>query len=327
MTLISSIIFRASAFQAGRRSPGESGAAATLNVIVELPDNQAGDKKVESEGATRKRDAPANPNSPDVHISPGQAELYDAGILQQIDYLRPDYSPARIVFLVDNSETLRASTAQLGDALMLLVSELYEGDQAMVVAYDRRPDVLEEFTSEKPKLRLATSKFRKGEASGSTDAMKEVDSPRLLDAMQATLNDALRLETGISKRLIVLLSDGYDRESETSYNVLLQNLQRDNVVVYAVKFEDRTRGVSRRKALKPEDLLVRLTAGTGGRIIDAKRWGSIARGVMREIAERWFQLAYHPRGVNPLLARRLLLLPNDRQIRLRTKAQQPPEPL
>lgn len=291
--------FRAHGLQAGRKAPGDgSGGLATLNVIVEATANRVVDPQ----------------KSPDPRANE-RAELYDAGILQQIEYFRPDYSPARIVFLIDNSETLRATTDQRREAVVQLSNQLYQSDQAMIVAFDQHSDVIEEFTSDKNKLKSLTEKLGKGTA------------PRLLDAIQATMNDALRLEVGISKRVVFLLSDGYDGDSGTPFQVVLRNLQRDNIILYAIKFDDRTRGAPRRKALKPEETLNRLTSGTGGRIVEAKQLANSARGIMREIAEQWYQLTYRPAGINPLIARRLLLIANDRQFKLRTKSEQPPERL
>ena len=136
-----------------------------LNVILESPAISSADHQ----------------DPKDFRIASEKAELYDAGILQRIEYFRPDYSPARIVFLVDNSETVRATATERREAVMRFVGELYEGDQAMIIAYDQHPEVLEEFTADKNKLKVATEKFGRGSAT------------RLLDAVQATLNDALRL--------------------------------------------------------------------------------------------------------------------------------------
>ncbi|MBI4469614.1 MAG: VWA domain-containing protein [Acidobacteria bacterium] len=286
--------------QAGRKSPSDgSGGLATLNVIVETA----------SGGSTAK-----DPAARDF-LSADKIELYDAGIEQRIEYFRPDYSPARLVILVDNSESVRAAADQRRAAINALVDQLYEGGQAMLVAYDRHPEVLEEFTADKARIRRAAEKLGKG------------GSPRLLDAIMASLNDALRLEVGISKRVIMLISDGYDDDSRTPFPTVLRNLQRDNVLVYAVRFEDRTRGASRRRALKPAEMLTQLTSGTGGRILDAKQMAEAARPLMKELSEQWYQLTYRPQGINPLIARRLLLTSDDRGAKLRTKSAQPSERL
>lgn len=278
--------------QAHRRSASDTGSVQMmLPVILEAPPGDA-----EPPAFTREK-----------------FELYDAGVAQQIEYLRPDYSPAKIVILVDNTETLRAVPAEMTKAVTALTANLYQGDQVMLIAYDRHPEVLEEFTDNRAKVDKATRLFRKQ------------GTPRLLDAIQATINDALRVQIGASKRVIVLISDGYDLESTTPVKAVLTDLQRENILVYILQIQDRTLGAPRRKALKPEEMVERLTKGTGGRVFPLKEAETAAREIMREVSERWYQLSYKPQGVNRFNTRRLLITVNDPKIRLRTKLEQPGE--
>jgi len=279
--------------QAGRREVVERmGASVILNVIVEPKDGRQ-----------------------EIQLTREKLELYDAGIEQQIEAVQPDYSAARIALLLDASDSLRAEPGQLLQVVKAFSAHLYEGDQMMVIAYGEEPEVLEEFTADRGKLEQAGLR------------LKRVSSTkvRLWDALQATLDDALRLQVGYSKRVIVLVSDGFDRESQMSPDVVLAHLARENVLVYVLQADDRTRGATRRRALKPEEAVARLVQGTGGKAYPLKDAERAAREILEELNQRCYQVIYKPQGVNPLNRRRILLLANDPTLTLRTKAEHPGE--
>jgi VWFA-related protein len=268
------------------------GASVILNVIVEPKDGRQ-----------------------EIQLTREKLELYDAGIEQQIEAVQPDYSAARIALLLDASDSLRAEPGQLLQVVKAFSAHLYEGDQMMVIAYGEEPEVLEEFTADRGKLEQAGLR------------LKRVSSTkvRLWDALQATLDDALRLQVGYSKRVIVLVSDGFDRESQMSPDVVLAHLARENVLVYVLQADDRTRGATRRRALKPEEAVARLVQGTGGKAYPLKDAERAAREILEELNQRCYQVIYKPQGVNPLNRRRILLLANDPTLTLRTKAEHPGE--
>ena len=60
--------------------------------------------------------------------------LYENGFEQQIRNFSPDPSPARIVILVDNSQTLPADVEKLKRATMEFAYEIFDGDQLFVIA-------------------------------------------------------------------------------------------------------------------------------------------------------------------------------------------------
>ncbi|MBI3949180.1 MAG: VWA domain-containing protein [Acidobacteria bacterium] len=280
------------AAQAGRRSPSDTGlTAVTLPVILESAPAQ-GDRNA---------------------ISRDQIELYDGGIIQEIEYFRPDYSPAKMVVLVDNTERMQASVAEMTEAVKALAANLYQGDQMMVIGYDEQPEIIQDFTDDRKKLAAGGAMFRKK------------DSPKSLDALQATINDVFRLQIGVTKRVIVLISDGYDWESTTPVKSVVEDLARENIVVYVLQTQDRTYGAPRRRAMKPVDLIEKLTKATGGRAFPLKESQQAAREILQELSERWYQLSYKPKGVNSFNTRRLLITVSDPKIHLRTKLEQPGE--
>jgi VWFA-related protein len=191
--------------------------------------------------------------------------------------------------------------------------EIYEGDKVMVIGYDTKPEVITEFTDDPKQLQSTLSLLRK------------TDTPRLFDALNVVMEDVLRPEVGFSKRVIVIVGDGLDRDSKIKFDELLSKLQDENVTIYAIQVRDRTRGALRKDAPKPAEALKQLAEGTGGKIYsmddDVK---TSVKEICDELRNNRYQLTYYPEGINPINKRLLLISSSDATIQLRYKGWHPP---
>ena len=244
-------------------------------------------------------------------VTQKELALYDGGMEQTIQTFTPDPSPARIVLLVDNSLGLRADVEKLQQATREFAYEIYEGDQVMVIGYDKQAEIVAEWTDDAKKIEAALPSFRKqGE-------------PHLFDALAAVVNDALGPLTGATrKRVIVLVADGLDRGSKTSFEKVYKDLLRQDITVYALQIPDRTGGALRRDRLKPAQVIQKLTEGTGGRVLSVNEPREAAQAICDELRKRRYLLAYTPASIPLLDARRLLIVPGD-GVSVRHKLQQP----
>lgn len=248
------------------------------------------------------------------NIIPKQViEFYDGGVKQQVQTFSPDPTPARIVVLMDNSLTLQSDTKKLAGVPAAFAPEIYEGDKVMVIGYDTKPEVITEFTDDPKQLQSTLSLLRK------------TDTPRLFDALNVVMEDVLRPEVGFSKRAIVIVGDGLDRDSKIKFDELLSKIQDENVTVYAVQVKDRTRGALRKDAPKPAEALKQLTEGTGGKIysMDDEVKDSV-KNICDELRNNRYQLTYYPEGINPINKRLLLISSSDVTVQLRYKGWHPP---
>src|SRR5262245_11919506 len=184
-------------------------------------------------------------------ITSKELSVYDNGVEQSIRNFTPDPSPARLVLLVDNSLTIRADVEKLEQAAREFAYEIFEGDKMLIVGYDEQAEIVADWTDDAKSIETALKTFRKkGE-------------PHLFDALSAVVDEALRPLAG-QKRAIVVISDGLDRGSKTSFDEVLAKLQSQDVTVYAVQAIDRTRGAIRRDVPKPKQVIDKLVEGTGG---------------------------------------------------------------
>lgn len=280
--------------------------ATIVNVFVHRIDDPNKPKSLLSGSAVKKEE--------EENVLPKQAiEFYDAGVRQDIQAFSPDPTPARIVVLMDNSLTLQSDMKKLATVPAAFAPEIYEGDQVMVVGYDLKPEIITEFTDDPKQLQNTLSLLRKAE------------TPRLFDAINVVMEDVLRPQVGFSKRVIVIVGDGLDRDSQIKFDELLSKVQDENVTVYAIQIRDRTRGALRRDSPKPAEVLRLLTEGTGGKIYsiddDVK---SAVKDICDELRNNRYQLTYYPEGVNPINKRLLLISSSDATVELRYKGWHPP---
>lgn len=238
--------------------------------------------------------------------------LYENGIEQKIKNFSYDPSPAKIVLLIDNSQTLRADTESLKKAVMEFAYEIFEGDQLFVVAYDEKPEIIQEWTDDAEKMQTSLATFRKQ------------GNPYLFDALSVTTKEVLMpLMPGTRKAAIILISDGLDRGSKTAFDKALGELQNYNVTLYALEIPDRTNGAYRRNQPKAREVLKQLVEGTGGRSFSFDEPQAAAKAICDELRNNRYLLSYFPTNTSSYDARRVFLLGQE-GITVRTKAAQPP---
>lgn len=251
--------------------------------------------------------------SPEGHqVTKEDFDLYDSGTPQEIESFSRLDSGSRLVLMVDNSTNLKAEAAALQKAMEAIINELFQDDQMMVVCYNESAEIIADMTPDLAKLQTAPAKLtRKG-------------FPSFFDALVA-VSDSLagQANTGIEKRAIILISDGYDSESKTKFDAALRSLQDGNIVLYAIQVPDRTRGALLRDKPKPPMALEHLTVGTGGAIYPFDKVTEAAKIIADDLRKNWYRLVYTPSGISTLNMRRLLLMSHSKDIELRTKGSHP----
>lgn len=238
--------------------------------------------------------------------------LYENGIEQRIKNFSFDPSPSKIVILVDNSQTLQTSVEAMKKAAMEFAFEIFEGDLLFTLAYDEKAEIIQEWTDDAKKMEASFATFRKK------------GNPFLFDALDATMKEVLLpLMPGTRKTAVVIIGDGLDRGSKTSFDLILNELQTYNITVYGVQLPDRTGGAFRRDQPKAGAVMMRLAQETGGRVFPFDEAQTAAKTICDELRRNRYLLAYQPTNTSSYDARRIFLLGSE-GITLRTKTAHPP---
>lgn len=245
-------------------------------------------------------------------ISIDSLHLYENGITQRIKNFSFDPSPAKIVILVDNSQTLPTSIELMKKAAMEFAYEIFDGDQLFTIAYDEKAEIIQEWTDDAKKMETSFQTFRKK------------GNPNLFDAIDVSLREVLLpLMPGTRKTAVVLIGDGLDRGSKTSFDKILSDLQGQNVTVYALQIPDRTSGAYRRDQPKAAGVITRLAEETGGRVFPFEEAQAAAKAICDELRKNRYLLSYQPTNTSSYDARKVFLIA-DEGIAVRTKTMHPP---
>lgn len=272
--------------QAGRRQSASNEGGVLVNLVA------------------RRADASSAP------INAKQLSVYDNGIEQTIRNFTPDPSPARIVLLVDNSLTIRADVEKLEQAAREFAYEIFEGDKLLIVGYDEEAEIVSDWTDDAKSIESSLKLFRKK------------GQPHLFDAASAVIDQSLSATPG-QKKVIVVISDGLDRGSKISFDRILAELQKQDITVYAVQAQDRTRGAIRRNVPKPKQVIDKLVEGTGGAIFSIDEPSQAAKSICDELRKNRYVISYTPSSA-PFGEPRSLLVLADEGIIVRAKSAQQP---
>lgn len=263
-----------------------------------------------SEGGVMLSVVAARANKAGAPITAKQLSIYDNGVEQTIRNFTPDPSPARIVLLVDNSLTIRADIEKLERAAREFAYEIFEGDKLLIVGYDEEAEIVSDWTDDAKSIESSLKLFRKK------------GQPHLFDAASAVMDQTLRAAPS-QKKVMVVISDGLDRGSKTSFEKTLAELQRLDITVYAVQAQDRTRGAIRRDVPKPKQVIDKLVEGTGGVIFSIDEPDVAAKSICDELKRNRYVLSYVPSS-SPFGEPRSLLVLGDEGITVRSKTAQQP---
>ena len=245
-------------------------------------------------------------------ITTGDIFLYENGFEQKIKGFAYDPSPSRIVLLVDNSQTVPIDVEKMKKAVMEFAYEIYEGDELFVIAYDEKPEIIQEWTDDAKKMEASLATLRKK------------GNPHLFDAINAAVNEVLiPLMPGTRKTAVVVIGDGLDRGSKTKFDAVLSKLQNQNITVYALQMPDRTGGAYRRNQPKAAEAVKELTEGTGGKAFPVDDAQAAAKAICDEMRNNRYLLSYLPVNTSTYDSRTVFVVGSE-GVAVRTKNAQPP---
>ncbi len=146
--------------------------------------------------------------------------LYDEGEERPITNFILDQERVNVVFLLDTSGSVKEELDQIRWATLRFAQHFSEDDRIAVVSFADDIKTLQDWTNNIGHLRKSLRKLETGYKTA------------LYDALVQTARKKLAEVTG--RRVIILLTDGLDNWSETTYETAMNELTRLNVVLYIV---------------------------------------------------------------------------------------------
>jgi Ca-activated chloride channel homolog len=236
-------------------------------------------------------------NRADKHVGGLQADQFvvvEDGVRQPVAFFSSTSVPLDLAILIDASASMQGKIALARDAAAGLARSLRSGDRASVVEFRDAVRIRQLLTSD---MAAVENAIREIVPRGSTS---------LYDALYIALKDlagADRNAQQVRRQAVVLLSDGADTASLSSFDDVSELARRTGVVVYAVELKsaadieiEKLSTAGRRFQGDGEYAMKALAQETGGRAYFPKAPGEL-KGIYDGIAEELghqYALGYVP---------------------------------
>ncbi|MGH9341664.1 MAG: VWA domain-containing protein [Acidobacteriota bacterium] len=146
--------------------------------------------------------------------------LFDQGEPRPIENFVLDTNPTNVILLLDASGSVQEEIEEIQDAALSFARSLKEEDRIAVISFSDEVILLQNWTNNLRRLK------------NSLDELESGYRTALYDALLATARE--RLDRVNGKRIIILLTDGIDNQSEASYAQVMQSLVESNISLYII---------------------------------------------------------------------------------------------
>lgn len=230
--------------------------------------------------------------------------LEEDGVRQDIRYFAHQTDlPLTIGLLIDTSGSQEALIPEEQRAGALFFQSLLrpEKDLAFLMSFDRNVELLQDYTGSLALLQRGLEQLRVELPSGGyhpnpTGRQPQPTSTALHDALFLAADEMFRNQVG--RKVIVVVSDGYDFGSKTKLKDAVEAAQRADTVVYAIQYLDLHRAAASYMRLGAgSGVLKRIAEATGGTFFRANRGKRLA-AIFRQIEEEMrsqYSIGYTPK--------------------------------
>ncbi len=208
-------------------------------------------------------------------LVPGDFEVLDNGVPQQVELATFEQIPLNVVLALDMSESVTGDRLDhLRNAGGSLLDALAPDDQVALLTFSHAVVQGAPLTRDVAQVRAGLGRA----------------TPSGLTALvDATFTGMMVGESDAGRSLLIVFSDGVDTSSWLAADAALQTAKRSDVVIYAVSAG----------APRDADFLDDITELTGGRFLkveSTKGLGAIFLSVLQEFRQRYL-VSYSPQGV------------------------------
>lgn len=160
---------------------------------------------------------------PMVGLERQQFEVYEDGVKQNLNFFSQSDSPASVVVVFDRSTSMQLLLPRSRQALASFVQNSHADDEYFLIAFNQKVELLLESSDGESLLRRFTPERAEGDTS-------------LYDAIAKGLEKLKQAKH--SKRALLILSDGVDTSSRTSYHTLMNAAKETNCQIFFIGSAD-----------------------------------------------------------------------------------------
>ncbi len=222
-----------------------------------------------------------------LNLERDRFSVFEDGVRQRVSQFANEDVPLSVGLLVDVSGSMGRKLAISQSAVSELLKTLNPQDEAFLLQFSDRADVVVPFTSDPNSI---------------TDKMKTIQSgglTALLDAVHLGLEQMKHAKN--SRKALVILSDGGDNNSRFSSAEIKETVHQADVQIYSMGvFEAIMIPMLTAAEVSGPALLTEISEQTGGRVFPAKSLNAlpgIARRIGVELRNEYI-LAYAPSNAN-----------------------------
>ena len=183
-------------------------------------------------------------------------EVFDNGRPQEITIFDNEVRPFTVVVMLDTSVSMTDRLDDLYNGAEQFLLRLMPHDKATVGAFNDKIEFASGFTSDRNSL---------------VSALKRLDfgnQTRLYDGVHASLDELEKVE---GRKVILLFTDGADFGSRMSSGKALERARDAEVMIYGIGLETEFFNGQMVVRSKPDSILNRFAAETGGGYFDLKK--------------------------------------------------------
>jgi Ca-activated chloride channel family protein len=147
-------------------------------------------------------------------------EIYDEGERRAVENFVLDKTPLYVVLLLDVSGSVKEELEEVKSAALGFAGAFSKDDRIAVVSFADRTHVLQDWTNNLKDLKRSLKKLKPGYRTAFHDAVVQVVQGKL--------------RTAPGKRVVILLTDGVDNESQVGFDPVVHELLATDVSVYIV---------------------------------------------------------------------------------------------
>jgi len=229
-------------------------------------------------------------------LSQENFKIFEDGTEQEIAYFGTTEKPVTVVLLLDTSPSAERVLRDIKQAAIAFVNKLKPQDSVIVIEFAGNVHVLSEVTNDRQQIYQAINSADIG------------NGTVIYDAVRFTIEKRLNKIQG--RKAIVLLTDGVDTFSKTTYDKSIDDAEASDTVIFPIYyntskdvlsqvdiFQTKTRREVLNEYILGKQYLKELADSTGGRVFTAEATGVSLIEAFEGIAEelrRQYVIGYYP---------------------------------